>query len=182
MNKNYMPKSSHERKHHHAKEKTQGGFISNNFRNTMNKNEKIIMGVLVGGIVMFLILSIVVLFGKGGKLTTQNSTEQEVPASEKVKVLTTPYPTTPPITDFFMQVNEKRFYPDTVMIKKGHSVTIMNIGKSVTTVTPSVADSDHDFGEIKESEEKVIQFNKAGVYRYTRSTKPDQVLTITVTE
>jgi plastocyanin len=112
----------------------------------------------------------------------QNSTEQEVPASEKVKVLTTPYPTTPPITDFFMQVNEKRFYPDTVMIKKGHSVTIMNIGKSVTTVTPSVADSDHDFGEIKESEERVIQFNKAGVYRYTRSTKPDQVLTITVTE
>ena len=176
-----MPKSSHERKHHHAKEKTQEGFISNNFRNTMNKNEKIIMGVLVGGIAMFLILSIVVLFGKGGKLTTQ-STEQEVPASEKVKVLTTPYPTIPPISDFFMQVNEKRFYPDNLTIKKGHNVTILNIGKNTTTITPTAADSDHNFGEIKVSEEKVIQFDKAGVYRYTRDTKPDQILVITVTE
>ncbi len=130
---------------------------------------------------MFLILSIVVLFGKGGKITTQPN-ELEVPANERVKVLTTPYPTIPPITDFYMQVNEKRFYPDTVRIKKGHNVTIINIGKTVTTISPTIADSAHDFGKIEPSEEKVIQFDTAGVYRYTRSEKPDQILTITVTD
>lgn len=147
----------------------------------MNKNEKIIMGVLVGGIVMFLILSIIVLFGKGGKLTTQN-TEKEIPENEKVKVLTTPYPTIPPITDFFMQVNEKRFYPDTVMIKKGHNVTILNIGKEPMVVSSTTKDSSHEFGTIDSSEEKVVQFDRPGIYRYTRNVKPEQVLTITVTE
>ena len=147
----------------------------------MNKNEKIIMGVLVGGIVMFLVLSIVVLFGKGGKLTTQTA-EKEIPESEKVKVLTTPYPTVPPITDFFMQVNEKRFYPDTVMIKKGHNVTILNIGKDSMVISSSTNDTSHEFGTIEASGEKVVQFDRAGIYRYTRNVKPEQVLTITVTE
>ncbi len=177
-----MPKSTHEKKHHHSKDESQEGFISNNLRKSMNKNEKIIMGVLIGGIVTFLVLSIIVLFGKGGRVSEQSPTTTSS-TTPTVKVITTPYPTVPPITDFFMQVNEKRFYPDAVGIRKGHKVTILNIAQAGITVNPTVkGENAYDFGRIESGEEKVVNFDKAGVYRYTRSGAPDQTLTITVTE
>lgn len=145
----------------------------------MNKNEKIIMGLLVGGIVTFLILSIVLLFGRGGQ-SLEETTQTNIPATPTVKVLTTPYPTIPPTTDFYMQVNEKRFYPDNVTIERGRSVTILNIGSASTTVTPTTQGNAYEFGTIAVSEEKVVKFDQPGVYRYTRTGQPDQILTITV--
>ena len=147
----------------------------------MNKNEKIIMGVLVGGIVTFLVLSIIVLFGRNGKLS---NTPTATPTSTvpTVKVLTTPYPTIPPITDFFMQVADDRFYPDALSIRKGHKVIILNIHTSGITINPSAGATSYDFGRIESGDEKEINFDKAGVYRYTRSGKADQTLTITVTD
>lgn len=170
-----MPRKTHEK---HESEK---GFISNNLRRTMNKNEKIIMGVLVGGIVTFLVLSIIVLFGRNGKLS---NTPTATPTSTvpTVKVLTTPYPTIPPITDFFMQVADDRFYPDALSIRKGHKVIILNIHTSGITINPSAGATSYDFGRIESGDEKEINFDKAGVYRYTRSGKADQTLTITVTD
>lgn len=177
-----MPKTTHERKHDHGHQDSQKGFISNRIISAMNKNEKIIMGVLVGGIIIFLILSIVVLFGKGGRLSNTEKNIPSVSVTPSVKVLTTPYPTIPPVTDFFMQVADDRFYPDVVTIRKGHLVTILNIATSGITINPSSGSTEYDFGRIESGEEKAINFDKAGVYRYTRSGKADQTLTITVTE
>lgn len=174
-----MPKKAHENKAHHKGNAEQKGFISNTFQRTMNKNEKIIMGLLVGGIVTFLILSIIVLFGRGGKEVEETTTPANS-STPTVKILTTPYPTIPPVTDFYMQVNEKRFYPDAVSIKKGHTVTILNIGSKATKITPTTQGNTKDFGTIEPSEEKVVTFDQPGVYRYTRTGQPDQYLTITV--
>lgn len=174
-----MPKKIHAHRSHHRHSDGQEGFIANAVRRTMNKNEKIIMGVLVGGIVVFLILSVVILFGKGSKKISDNNvpTTSTTPA---VKVLTTPYPTIPPVTDFYMQVNETRFYPETVSIDRNHTVTVLNIGKKTTTISPTTQGNAYDFGEVEVGEEKSISFDKPGVYRYTRTGKPDQTLTITV--
>ena len=174
-----MPKKAHAHNSHHSNHEDEKGFISGAIKRTMNKNEKIIMGVLVGGIVVFLILSIVILFGRGGKSADISSTP-DASTTPTVKVLTTPYPTVPPIEDYYMQVNETRFYPDSVVIQKGHSVTILNIGKASTTLTPTTQGNSKDFGTIDVSEEKVVVFDETGVYRYTRTGKPDQILTITV--
>lgn len=145
----------------------------------MNRNEKIIMGLLVGGIVTFLILSIILLFGRGGK-SLEDVSQPDATTTPTVKVLTTPYPTIAPVTDFYMQVNEDRFYPDAVGITKGHAVTILNIGKGSTTITPTTQGNTKDFGVIEQGEEKTVKFDEPGVYRYTRTGKPDQILTITV--
>jgi plastocyanin len=177
-----MPRKTQAHKHKKnsdAQEEGQKGFISDAFKRTMNKNEKIIMGLLVGGIVTFLILSIIVLFGRGGQ-SLEEITGTPAVTTPTVKVLTTPYPTVPPVTDFLMQVNEKRFYPDAVSIAAGHNVTILNIGSSPTTITPTTQGNTQDFGTIAPGEEKVVMFDKAGVYRYTRTGVPDQILTITV--
>lgn len=187
-----MPRKSHENHTHIKNQSSQRGFISNDFKNetqkssifkrsSMKKSEKIIMGIFVGGIVIFLILSIVILFGKGSK----KSDVVNVPNSSTtpaVKVITTPYPTIPPIADFLMQVNEKRFYPTKVNITKGHKVTIINIGSKATTITPTEKGNTYVFGEIGQGEEKSVMFDKPGIYRYTRTGKPDQILTITVSE
>lgn len=174
-----MPKKAHAHNIHHHDHADERGFISNAIRRTMNRNEKIIMGLLVGGIVTFLILSIVLLFGRGGK-SNEEVSQPGVTTTPTVKVLTTPYPTIPPITDFYMQVNEDRFYPDTVNITKGHVVTILNIGTSSTTITPTTQGNTKDFGVIEQGKEKTVMFDKPGVYRYTRTGKPDQILTISV--
>lgn len=146
----------------------------------MNKNEKIIMGLLIGGIVTFLVLSIILLFGKGANQITNQTNKTGVSTTPTVKVLTTPYPTIPPITDFLMQVNEKHFYPETVNISKGHKVTILNIGKAATTLTPTTKGNDKNFGTIEQGDQKEVVFDKEGVYRYTRTGKPDETLTIVV--
>lgn len=183
-----MPRKAHEK--HHSQEKLQKGFIgersttgrliSNTLNKSMNKNEKIIMGILVGGILIFLGLSLVVLFGKG-KNEVSKTNPAGIAPTPTIMILTTPYPTLPPITDFYMQVNEKMFYPLEVAITKGHAVTILNIGKAATTITPTIkSDGAGDFGTIASGEEKAVTFAKEGVYRYTRTGKPDQTLTITV--
>lgn len=174
-----MARKSHARKHIRKHENLQEGFISNSIQKSMNKNEKIIMGIFVGGIVTFIILSIIVLFGKGKNDVGTKNPSGFAP-TPTIKILTTPYPTMPPVTDFYMQVNETMFYPQEVAITKGHTVTILNIGKASTTITPTTKINGYDFGAIANSEEKVVMFDKPGVYRYTRTGKPDQILTITV--
>lgn len=174
-----MPRKAHGNRKHTRKDESQEGFVAEIPVKTMNKNEKIIMGILVGGIIVFLVLSIIILFGKGRKSIDEANLPKSTP-TPAVKVLTTPYPTIPPITDYFMQVNEKRFYPDVVDITKGHKVTILNIGKAAITITPTTKGNTFDFGTIEQGKEKSINFDTPGVYRYTRTGKPDQSLIITV--
>jgi hypothetical protein len=170
-----MPKRTHRRRHSNT---SQEGFVSNELKHTMNKNEKIIMGILLGGIIILLVLSIFVLFKKDTRIVPVTPTAVVTPT---VAVAITPYPTIPPIADYTMQVNERRFYPDTVNIKAGHSVIIINIGQTDTDIEPTDKKNvSLAFGLIKPGEQKSIKFNRAGVYIYTRSEKPDQRLTITV--
>jgi plastocyanin len=188
----YMPKKTHERRHHHKHDASQSGFIAesaskkeligDNLTKSMNRKEKLIMGLLVGGIVTFLLLSIIVLFGKGNEeLQNTGTPANTISGTPAVKVLTTPYPTIPPMTDFLMQVNEDRFYPANVSIKRGFHVTILNIGRSATTITPTQQGNPAiDFGTIEPGEEKAVLFETPGVYRYTRTGHSDQILTISV--
>lgn len=176
-----MPKTRHAHKHkRNDRDESQKGFIADTIKRSMNKNEKIIMGLLVGGIVTFLVLSIILLFGRGGKSLEEITNNNNTSLTPTVKVLKTPYPTNPPIDNFLMQVKEDGFYPDDVRIKVGASVTIINIGRGAITLAPTTRDNTFEFGTINKGEEKTVTFNKAGIYRYTSESVAEDPLTITV--
>lgn len=177
-----MPKAIHAHKHRRHKNEDSGqkGFIADTIRRSMNKNEKIIMGLLVGGIVTFLVLSIVILFGRGGQSLEEITTNETTSVAPTIKVLKTPYPTNPPVDNFLMQVKEDGFYPDDVRVSVGASVTIINIGSGSITLTPTTRDNAYEFGTIGQSEEKTVTFDKAGTYRYTSESVAEDPLTIVV--
>lgn len=177
-----MPGKAHEhkRKKENLQQRSEKGFIADKLISSMNNKDKIIMGLLVGGIVTLLILSIVILFGRGGKSLEEISNEQQdtIP-TPTVKVLKTPYPTNPPVQNYLMQVNENRFYPDEVRISAGTSITIINIGTTDLTIVPTTQNNTYDFGTVSQGGEKSVQFKEPGIYRYTAGAN-ENGLTVTV--
>src|SRR4029079_6910371 len=127
-----MPKKSHEHKAQHSHDHSEEGFISNELRRTMNKNEKIIMGILVGGIVIFLALSILVLFGKGKENLVGNLPTSTLGPTKKVNL--TPYPTIPVVKDSTVMINSRRFNPATVTIPAGGFIDFLNIDQAAITI------------------------------------------------
>lgn len=164
---------------HHRQHKPIGseeGFISNDIKRTMTKNEKIIMGVLVGGIIIFLALSILVLFTKS-KLNTTTTTTPVVPVNSRgEEVVISPYPTVMPIENMTVMVNERRFNPKNASIPKGGYVIFLNLGAKPITIEGNDQNSTMlNIGEIEPSGDKQVTFNESGTYTYRNKANPTQV-------
>ncbi len=164
-----MPKRKHE-SHTHTNRK-ESGFIANDLTRTMNKNEKIIMGILVGGIVIFLALSIIILFGKSKEITTENLPTTTLSPSKKVNL--TPYPTIPPVHDTTVMVNTRRFNPSSTSIPKGGVIQFINIDQEPLTIEANDTNSTVlNIGTIQPGELKQVTFNTSGTYTYKLKEKP----------
>ena len=146
----------------------------------MNKNEKIIMGILVGGIVIFLALSIIVLFGKGNKEDKSDTTPVVTSATTKDgRVIT--YPTLPPIVNMTIMINERRFNPDVATIKKGGFVDFFNVGDEDITIEANDQNSSFlNIGVLEATEDKQVTINTVGTYTFRNKANPKMVGTIIV--
>ncbi len=150
----------------------EAGYISNELTRAMNKNEKIIMGILVGGIVIFLVLSIILLFGKG----KENVVDNNIPSTSNEptkKVNLTPYPTIPPIENSTVMLNSRRFNPSPVTIPKGGYIQFLNIDADPITIEANDANSAVlNLGAIAPGEYKQVTFNTSGTFTYKSKEKP----------
>lgn len=160
-------------KKEHVEEKSlKKDFISNELNRTMNKNEKIIMGILVGGIVIFLALSIILLFGKGKENVVDTTTPSASNEPAK-KVNLTPYPTIPPIENSVVMLNSRRFNPSPVTVPKGGYIQFLNIDSDPITIEPNDSNSSVlNLGAIAPGEYKQVTFNTSGTFSYKNKEKP----------
>lgn len=150
----------------------EAGFISNELNRAMNKNEKIIMGILVGGIVVFLALSIILLFGKGKENVIDNNIPTTLNESSK-KVNLSPYPTVPPIQNSTVMLNARRFNPTPVTIPKGGYIQFLNIDPDPITIEANDSNSSVlNLGAIAPGEYKQVTFNTSGTFTYKNKEKP----------
>ncbi len=165
-----MPKKTHERIHH-THNNLQEGFISGNSKRLMNKNERVIMIILVGGIVLFLLLSIFVLFGKGKLGFIGNNEPKMSPSGGVLKY--TPYPTIPPVVNMTIILNERRFNPSTATISLGGYVDFLNLGATAVTIEANDQNSSAlNIGSIEPTEDKQVVFNNRGTYTFRSKEKP----------
>lgn len=167
-----MIRRRHEHKIHPHTDNSQGGFISNELKKTMNKNEKVIMGVLVSGIIIFLVLSIVVLFGKGNK--NNNNTLNSTPTVPTNVATHTPYPTIPPIVNTTVMVSSRRFNPSVATIPKEGFIQFLNIDAEAITIEANDANSQIlNIGTLEPTDMKEVRFNATGTYTYRNKNKPE---------
>lgn len=120
------------------------------------------MGVLIGGILIFLILSLILLFG--GKREELPPLPQSVDPNQRVN--TTPYPTIPPIENMTVLINERRLNPSDVTIKAGNMVSFFNIGTSAVTIQGADANSGFLNFTVPANETYEYTFRNAGTYTY----------------
>lgn len=174
-----MPRKKHGYHKQDISKSFQEGFISNEPNNVMNKNEKIIMGLMVVGIILFLALSIFLLFGKGKEGTIGN-----IPGSTLVPtrvVALTPYPTIPPIENMVVMLNTRLFNPDSATIPKGGFIQFLNIDSvPITLVANDENSSMLDLGVIQPGEMKQVTFKIPGTYGYKNKEKPSERGTIII--
>lgn len=167
-----MPKRRHVRIPHPHSKNTQEGFISNEQKKSMNKNEKIIMGILVAGIIVFLALSIIVLFGKTNQLTGRNGVTA-VPTVPTNMVTHKAYPTIAPIENTTVMVNSRRFNPASVTIPRGGYVQFINIDSDPMIIEGNDNNSSMlNVGSIATGETKNVTFSAPGTYTYKNAAIP----------
>ncbi len=175
-----MLRRRHEHNAHNHKDHSQEGFIgersakkeliSSDIKKSMNKNEKVIMGILVAGIIVFLILSIIVLFGKGKNNTT---TVNNIPTVPTNMATHTPYPTIPPIVNTTIMVNSRRFNPSVATIPKEGFIEFLNIDADAITIEANDENSKIlNIGTLEPSDMKEVRFNAPGTYTYRNKEKP----------
>lgn len=144
----------------------------------MNKNEKIIMAVLVAGIIAFLALSIFVLFRKQSDNAMHNNT---TPGGGTTNVNLTPYPTIPPIQNMTVMVNSRRFNPASTSIPRGGFVDFLNVGSESIVIEANDSNSSIlNLGTIEASNDKQVTFNDPGTYTYRSKARPTMTGIITV--
>lgn len=175
-----LRKKIHAHLSHHKKESSnERGFIASGLRSIMNKNEKIIMGVLVSGILVFLAISIILLFGKGDKDTSSLIPTSTLGPTKKVNL--TPYPTIPPIIDMTVMLNERMFNPSKTTIKRGNYIYFLNIGQNPITIEANDANSSMlNLGTIAPGDDKMVQFKDPGTYTYRNKAKPSETGVIVI--
>lgn len=137
------------------------------------------MGILVGGIVLFLALSILVLFRNTGKDKSQDFKNRQTGTTGEEKI--THYPTVPPVKDMTVMINSRRFNPASASIPRGGFVDFLNIDSVSITIEGNDANSTVlNIGEIEPSNDKQVTFNTPGTYTYRNKAKPTQVGVIIV--
>lgn len=157
-----MPKRTHRK---HSSRSSEEGFVSNDLKSTMNKNEKIIMGILIGGIILFLILSMFVLLRKNRtNITTQKPPSTVVPTQ---RVNLTPYPTIPPVKNDTVLLHSRLFNPQSVSIPRGGMIDFINIDtEPITIEAKDTASKIVDLGILQPNEDKIVTFKNAGTYTF----------------
>ena len=166
-----MLKRRHEHKAHPQSNHSQEGFLSDEIKRTMNKNEKVIMGILVAGIIVFLILSVIVLFGKGNSGKTGTN---ELPTIPTNMTTHTPYPTIPPIVNTTIMISSRRFNPSVATIPKEGFIEFLNIDGEAITIEGNDENSKIlNIGTIEPSDMKEVRFNAPGTYIYRNKAKPE---------
>lgn len=157
------------------------GYLQADFKKIMGRNDKLLIGLVSGVILILLIVTGILLFGRGKQIDQDNA---NLPASSQpipTKKVLTPYPSIPPTTDFTVVINERRIYPADITITHGYSVILLNIGqKDLDIVGATPKDAMLNVGVIKNGEEKQIKFETAGVYKFKNQAQKDQIGTITV--
>lgn len=155
---------------HQSDKQSQKGFISNTDKKSMNKNEKIIMGVLVGGIVI-LIVFIFIFFLKGGGTGGKNVFN--LPTFTPTPTTQPPYPTIPPVINITVLVHTRLFNPDNDQIPRGGYVDFLNIDSEPITIEAIDKQSEIlNIGTIEPGETKQVTFNTPGTYMYRNKDKP----------
>jgi len=166
-----MIRRKNEHKLHPQSNNFQEGFLSDEIKRTMNKNEKVIMGILVAGIIVFLILSIIVLFGKGNSSKTGTSDLPSIPTNMATH---TPYPTIPPIVNTTVMVTSRRFNPNVATIPKEGFIEFLNIDAEAITIEANDENSKIlNIGVLEPSDMKEVRFNAPGTYTYRNKEKPE---------
>jgi plastocyanin len=139
----------------------------------MNKNEKIIMGILVGGIVIFLALSIILFLGKGKENVVENIPTSTTTEESSKKANISPYPTVPPIQNSTVMMNSRRFNPASVTIPRGGYIQFINIDSDPMTIESNDSNSSVlNLGAIAPGEYKQVTFNTPGTFTYKNKEKP----------
>jgi plastocyanin len=166
--------------HHKIRKSQEEGFISQDGQKSMNKNEKIIMGVLILCIIFFLGLSIIILFQKGNeKNTVSNIPNTSVSPTRAIN--TTPYPTIPPVKNMTVMLNTRMFNPSTFSIPAGGMVDFLNIDTEPITLVGSDSNSQMlNLGPISSGDDKMVKFEKPGVYHYYNADNKNESGTIII--
>ncbi len=166
-----MLRRRHEHKAHPQSNHSQEGFIGSEVKKSMNKNEKIIMGILVAGIIVFLLLSIIVLFGKGKQ---NNVSVENTPSVPMNTTTNTPYPTIPPIVNTTVMVSSRRFNPNVATIPKEGFISFLNIDADAITIEANDENSKIlNIGTLEPSDLKEVRFNTPGTYTYRNKANPE---------
>lgn len=174
-----MSKKTHVH-HKHHKQSSQEGYISSELKQAMSRNEKIIMGALIGGILIFLVIAILLLFrqkDEGADITVPPA----ISGGTEEKVVLTPYPTIPPIENMTVVVNNRRFNPSSFSIPRGGTVDFLNMGTEPITIEGADGQSSMlNLGTIQPTEINGVTFDTPGTYRFRTSQNPQQIGVITI--
>lgn len=167
------------RVNHHKESSLEEGYISSDIKNQMNKNERLVVGILIVGIVLFLGLSIALFLRQTGGNISRLAPTLTVSPTKNPNL--TPYPTVPPIKNMTVLINEIRFNPSSTSIPKGGFVDFMNIGQNDITIEANdTASTILNIGSIAPNEDKQVVFNTSGTYTYINKDNPKEIGTITV--
>ncbi len=130
------------------------------------------MGILVGGIIIFLALSIILLFGRGKESGVENTPNTTTGGEPAKKANVSPYPTIPPIQNSTVMMNSRRFNPSTVTIPRGGYIQFINIDQDPITIEANDAKSSVlNLGAIAPGEYKQVTFNNSGTFTYRNKEK-----------
>lgn len=141
----------------------------------LNKNQQLIAIALVVAIVILVTTTIFVGFNGKGSLMTSNEGQNQNPAPTVV-----PTPMIPSAETVFSTVTG--FIPQTVTVKKGAEVNILNFSDAKVKVVTGDGNPIMNLGEVPENDEVLVKLNEAGTYNYKNEYRPEETGQIVVVE
>ncbi len=141
----------------------------------LNKNQQLIAIALIVAIVVLVTTTIFVGFNGKGSIITSNegSNENMVPT-------VIPTPMIPAAETVFSTVTG--FIPQTVTVKKGADVNILNFSDDKVKVVTGDGNPIMNLGEVPENDEVLVKLNEVGTYNYKNEYRPEETGQIVVVE
>lgn len=139
----------------------------------LNKNQQIIAIALVIAIVILLATTVIV--GFNGKDSLVGSTTTTAPQPTVI-----PTPVIPSAETIFSTVTG--FVPETVTVKKGAEVNILNFSEDKLKVVTADGNPIMNLGEVEENDEVVVKLTEVGTYNYQNEYRPEEKGQIVVVE
>lgn len=139
----------------------------------LDKNQQIIAIALVIAIVILLATTVIV--GFNGKDSLIGSTQNSIPKPTAI-----PTPVIPMAETIFSTATG--FVPETVTVKKGAEVNILNFSEDRLKVVSADGNPIMNLGEVQENDEVVIKLIEPGTYNYQNEYRPEEKGQIVVVE